>query len=1026
AASPCQTQELRELDEQRLWELLEEHRYRIVRSTFPNRLTPYLRQAKVLDQLDEEEILHSPQFTNRAMKVGHMLDLLKSRGKNGALAFLESLKFHNPDTYTLITGLEASTDLHRFSGLLESSRLTECLARAVSSLQEELAQEKRQRVALAQHCGQLKESVTRLEAQNQSLAGLQADYDRMKREASTHFHEGLKLKDELYNLSMRYSNALKEKDLAITRCQALQEELYLARQELQRARAELGCEEERTRSGAEHPRAGELLTLGEEKEKLRSPMELETFSLAEKDILEQHLDEALEDKQQLLERIHSLRERAAAAEQQHKQVGRGGRRRAQPRGGVRVATPGSPQCCDERERALMECRKARLDGEICREKICSLQAQVAELQKERDQAYGARDAAQLEISQNLLEKDALRRKVFELTDEVCELRQQVRGAAGAPAEAGAQTRRRKQRLVRMHALCPGDESRRSAAEVHCDSPLGSSGAIWARRRAATRRRAASRAAPSCPAQAPWRASPPGGNCASPAAASPAGDPHTAPVLAHEKRSRAEPEATELPRGPSASCRHCSRTRAASRSLAMRRRPARRILSRVTTVAFEGTALLEQISVIGGNESGIYIHTVTPGSAADEMSLSPGNQILVVDYDVLDSGFKAVLEDVTLEEALWVLRRVNGFCCLSVRPNMEGYNKLVSDLQNQVVTSGDSFYVRANVAMEGQGRGQLPVLCNDILHVTDTVSEGGSRWRACRVDPYSATDTDAGTIPNYGQWQQKLVRVVSTGMQQLSPLWRSPPSGAGTPGDTQGVCGGRGAALCTVPASRADPIPVAPGLGPCHRGLTGVSSRLGGCAGSSSSQGGGCLTLMPYTLVQPRQPRRPRPVLLVPALLGQLLADRLCMDKGFEKCPSGRWALGSRTRRLPWPQRCSSQAASGHTICWWLHVGVHGLLDMGLECVQPLHSMDTYPILLLLPVTEKGARKLRKALQRHGATEEQLVVDARVEWAQLERLPCLYGTVPPAAWSDLDSLAGCVRAAVADEQSRTVWTAQEPC
>uniref|UniRef100_A0A8C6ZGH3 Caspase recruitment domain family member 14 n=1 Tax=Nothoprocta perdicaria TaxID=30464 RepID=A0A8C6ZGH3_NOTPE len=309
---------LRELDEQRLWELLEEHRYRIVRSTFPNRLTPYLRQAKVLDQLDEEEILHSPQFTNRAMKVGHMLDLLKSRGKNGALAFLESLKFHNPDTYTLITGLEASTDLHRFSGLLESSRLTECLARAVSSLQEELAQEKRQCVALARHCGQLKESVTQLEAQNGSLAGVQADYDRMKREASTHFHEGLKLKDELYNLSMRYSNALKEKDLAITRCQALQEELYLARQELQRARAERGCEEERARSGAEHPRAGELLTLGEEKEKLRSPMELETFSL---DILEQHLDEALEDKQQLLERIHSLRERAAAAEQQHKQVG---------------------------------------------------------------------------------------------------------------------------------------------------------------------------------------------------------------------------------------------------------------------------------------------------------------------------------------------------------------------------------------------------------------------------------------------------------------------------------------------------------------------------------------------------------------------------------------------------------------------------------------------------------------------------------------------------------------------------------
>ncbi|XP_025892630.1 caspase recruitment domain-containing protein 14 [Nothoprocta perdicaria] len=961
ATSPCQAQELRELDEQRLWELLEEHRYRIVRSTFPNRLTPYLRQAKVLDQLDEEEILHSPQFTNRAMKVGHMLDLLKSRGKNGALAFLESLKFHNPDTYTLITGLEASTDLHRFSGLLESSRLTECLARAVSSLQEELAQEKRQCVALARHCGQLKESVTQLEAQNGSLAGVQADYDRMKREASTHFHEGLKLKDELYNLSMRYSNALKEKDLAITRCQALQEELYLARQELQRARAERGCEEERARSGAEHPRAGELLTLGEEKEKLRSPMELETFSLAEKDILEQHLDEALEDKQQLLERIHSLRERAAAAEQQHK------------------------QCCDERERALMECRKARLDGEICREKICSLQAQVAELQKERDQAYSARDAAQLEISQNLLEKDSLRRKVFELTDEVCELRQQVRGAAGAPAEAGAQARRRKQRLVRMHALCPGDESRRSAAELWCD--LGT-------KQSRDSVESGHSGSPIPPGTSSLESLPSRSSSSQSFLEADGG-------LGSEEVEEAALESATCDKDGSAALGSAP---SAPDSLAMRRRAARRILSRVTTVAFEGTALLEQISVIGGNETGIYIHTVTPGSAADEMSLSPGNQILVVDYDILDSGFKAVLEDVTLEEALWVLRRVNGFCCLSVRPNMEGYNKLVSDLQNKVVTSGDSFYVRANVAMEGQGWGQLPVLCNDILHVTDTVSEGGSRWRACRVDPYSATDTDAGTIPNYGQAQQlllariedmvqlgtagkpfgeqqKLVRVVSTEMQQLSPLWRSLPSGAGTPGDTQG---------------------------------------------SSSSQGGGCLTLMPYTLVQPRQPRHPRPVLLVPALLGQLLADRLCMDKGFEKCPSELQGEAGRAA-LPGPDALRSRCA---LTCRLLHAlaekGVHGLLDMGLECVQPLHSMDTYPILLLLPVTEKGARKLRKALQRHGATEEQLVAGARAERARLERLPCLYGTVPPAAWSDLDSLAGCVRAAVADEQSRTVWTAQESC
>ncbi|KAK2112264.1 Caspase recruitment domain-containing protein 14 [Saguinus oedipus] len=64
------------------------------------------------------------------------------------------------------------------------------------------------------------------------------------------------------------------------------------------------------------------------------------------------------------------------------------------------------------------------------------------------------------------------------------------------------------------------------------------------------------------------------------------------------------------------------------SMLMRRRLARRILSQVTVLAFQGDALLEQISVIGGNFTGIFIHRVTPGSAADQMALRPGTQIVM--------------------------------------------------------------------------------------------------------------------------------------------------------------------------------------------------------------------------------------------------------------------------------------------------------------------------------------------------------------------------------------------------------------
>ncbi|PNJ88381.1 CARD14 isoform 5 [Pongo abelii] len=327
------------LDEETLWEMMENHRHRIVRCVCPSRLTPYLRQAKVLCQLDEEEVLHSPRLTNSAMRAGHLLDLLKTRGKNGAIAFLESLKFHNPDVYNLVTGLQPDVDFSNFSGLMETSKLTECLAGAIGSLQEELTQEKGQKEVLLRRCQQLQERLGLAETRAEGLHQLEADHSRMKREVSAHFHEVLRLKDEMLSLSLHYSNALQEKELATSRCRSLQEELYLLKQELQRANMVSSCElelQERSLRTASDQESGdeELNRLKEENEKLRSL----TFSLVEKDILEQKLDEARGSRQELVERIHSLRERAVAAEKQREQGE--GERAAGP--GVRAAEGARP------------------------------------------------------------------------------------------------------------------------------------------------------------------------------------------------------------------------------------------------------------------------------------------------------------------------------------------------------------------------------------------------------------------------------------------------------------------------------------------------------------------------------------------------------------------------------------------------------------------------------------------------------------------------------------------------------------
>ncbi|XP_077022279.1 caspase recruitment domain-containing protein 14 [Tamandua tetradactyla] len=997
-AELCRTDSaLTALDEETLWEMMDGHRHEVVRRVVPSRLTPYLRQAKVLGQLDEEEVLHSARFTNNAMRVGHLLDLLKTRGKDGAVAFLESLKFHNPDLYTLVTGLQPAVDFSNFSGLMETSKLTECLAGAIGSLQEELSQEKGQKEALLQRCRQLHAQLGQAEARVQGLSELEADHGRMKREVSAHFHEVLKLKDEMLGLSLRYSSVLEEKELATTRCRGLQEELYLLKQELQRVQMTSCCEREfheRSQRLASDPEPGgeELNRLKEENEKLRSL----TFSLAEKDILEQTLDEARESKQELVDRLHSLRERAVAAERQRKQYWK------------------------EKEETLLQFQKTKMDCEIYKEKMSTLQSQVAQLQKERDQAYSARDGAQVEISQSLTEKDSLRRKVFELTDEVCELRKQLcKLRADSPSgEAGAREpcTREKQRLVRMFAICPRDD---------CDSPDGgllSSPEAWSDLSAASSRepmdsfRSSSPLPPSQQSlykraaedlrEDPWTLSCPGVLEAelgtSPGAKANATD------LGYEIIDKSGLPETE---GSSQPCLGDSWT--SESSFPVRRRPARRALGQVAVLAFQGHRLLEQISVIGGNLTGIFIHRVTPGSVADEMALRPGTQVLRVDCEGAEPLLKVGLEDATLEQAVGLLGWVDGFCCLSVKVNLEGYKKLVQDLEARVATSGDSFYIRANLALEAREEGALAVPCNAILHVTDTMFRGRGCWHAHRVSPYAMKDTDHGTIPNFLQAQKLLVTLIEDMTQQRAT--------------TRKPSGGPQKLVRIVSTDKAKASPLCSAFYRGHLDPSRLEAPAAACFWAES-----CLTLEPYTLVTPHRPTQPRPVLFVPSAVGRILSEKLCLLRGFEKCRAEHL---SQEEYDAWSQRgdiVQEREAPGGR-CWVTRQAVeslvkrntHALLDIRLDGVWALHRMEIFPIIVHVIVNEKAAKKLKKALQRLGMSEEQLLEAARQEAAELDKAPCLHSSLAADGWSDLESLLSSARLAIADEQKKIVWTEQRP-
>ncbi|XP_078230978.1 caspase recruitment domain-containing protein 14 isoform X6 [Callithrix jacchus] len=949
------------LDEETLWEMMESHRHRIVRCVCPSRLTPYLRQAKVLCQLDEEEVLHSPQLTNSAMRAGHLLDLLKTRGKNGAIAFLESLKFHNPDVYTLVTGLQPAVDFSNFSGLMETSKLTECLAGAIGSLQEELNQEKGQKEALLRQCQQLQERLGLAETRAEDLHQLEADHSRMKREVSAHFHEVLRLKDEMLSLSLHYSNALQEKELAASRCRSLQEELYLLKQELQRVNMVSSCElelQERSLRMASDLESGdkELNRLKEENEKLRSL----TFSLY----------------------------------------------------------------WEEKEQTLLQFQKSKMTCQLYREKVNALQTQVSGLQKERDQAYSSRDSAQREISQSLVEKDALRRQVFELTAQVCELRTQLHQLQAEPPGAHkqeARTRepctREKQRLVRRHAIGPRDDS-------HCSLTSSLESQLWSDLSATSSRelvdsfRSRSPVPPSQQSlykrlaedfgEEPWSFScleiPEVGLGAPPGTK--AGDTD----LDYEVLDGADLPQLESSLQPfSAGSLDVSES-----SMLMRRRLARRILSQVTVLAFQGDALLEQISIIGGNFTGIFIHRVTPGSAADQMALRPGTQIVMVDHEASEPLFKAVLEDTTLEQAVGLLGRVDGFCCLSVKVNMDGYKKLLQDLEAKAVTSGDSFYIRVNLAMEGRAKGELQVHCNEVLHVTDTMFQGHSCWHAHRVNPYTMKDAAGhGTIPNYSRAQQQLIALIQDMTQQCT-VTRKPSSG----GPQKLV------RIVSMDKAKASPLCLSFDRGKSDSSRMEDSST---CFWAES-----CFTLVPYTLVCPHRPAGPRPVLFVPRVVGKILSEKLCLLQGFKKCLA---EYLSQEEYEAWSQRGDivqeGEVSGGR--CWvtrhavesLMEKNIHALLDIQLDSVCALHRMDIFPIIIHVSVNEKMAKKLKKGLQRLGTSEEQLLEAARQEEGDLDRAPCLYSTLAPDSWSDVDGLLSCVRQAIADEQKKVVWAEQSP-
>ncbi|XP_037546019.1 caspase recruitment domain-containing protein 14 [Nematolebias whitei] len=977
----------KEMNEEALWELINDNRHRISLGVRPCILIPYLRQVRVLTELDEDEILSCHNLTNRCMRTSYMLDLLRTQGRNGAIALLEGLMIHYPTLYSQVTGRKPSTEPSRFSGLIKYSELTEYLIRAVTGMQKELQEARGEATRMGTRCKSLESEVGQLVEREQKSRQLQSESEQLQRLLSSLQREVTKLKDEKCDLYIRYTAVIEEKSAMSGRLHDLNLQVYQLQTELQSVHTENEIQKQhslRCRSAPESPQ------LQEEVRKLRSQLEkAEKLDPARQDILAQDLAEAINSQVELAEQLRCCREE--------------NEKLLRDKQGL----------LEQKEKLSLQVQQLSLDVKMHQQKTTVVLNQMRELQAERDQAYLSRDEAQAIIARILAEKDTLRSQLVELQETVFTLqaKRSYEVQQQSPDEKKVSWQRLsssceeeppppRRRLCRMDAVNP--ESMSSFTSENEDP-----GASSVRSRNAQppspeslRRREEILNSDSCLETAETD--------------SLLDDfvflPDGQQTLSLEWSEDQKPPELSSSGGSDS----MSLTRTSAPPFLVRSRPkAIRVNGRVLSISFQGDALLSQLTVVGGNKTGVFVHQVTAGSAAHKVGINPGSQIVEVKYEQKEKALKMVLEDSTSEEAAWALGQVTGLCHLSLRPRQDDYEALLQQLQTNTTSSGDSFYIRVNTSLAAGTGGTLAVSCNDILHVTNTrPTDAEDLWYASQVHPCQLLDLQSGTVPNYYRAQRLLIRTIEDLNFQIKKYKK----------DGQVVPRGQQKAVRVVSTWRQ-------GRNPLWVSVEKESTTSSVSGSPSSSKC--CVTLMPYTLVTPHFPPVCRPVLLLPTILGRVLDKKLASWQGFELCEPETLSSSEHAARL---QRSEilEECEQAENCCYSLQnvekvmkKGIHCVLPLGLDCVRRLQRFEIFPIIIFVSQSARSARKLRSKLQRDSRSEEQLLACSRREEPLLDKLPCLYRSVAPDSWCDQTSLLTSLRTVIWEEQRKIVWVESDP-
>uniref|UniRef100_A0A667Y4J2 Caspase recruitment domain family member 11 n=1 Tax=Myripristis murdjan TaxID=586833 RepID=A0A667Y4J2_9TELE len=1035
-------------DDEAMWEKVECKRYELSRSISPAKLTPYLRQCKVLDEQDEDEILNSMLLVSKVNRTGRLLDILHTKGERGYVAFLESLEFYYPDLYKLVTGNEPTRCFSTIVVEEGHEGLTQFLMNEVMKLQQQAKAKTLQQAELNMKNCTLEDEHKKLRLANQELQAFQQRYNKMREERNSYSDELLRVKDENYKLALRYATLSEEKNMAVMRSRDLQLEIDQLKHRLNKVEEE--CKMERRQSLKlkndieNRPKKEQIFELERENEMLKiklqelqsiiQPGPLPASDKAILDILEHDRQEALEDRQDLVNRLYNLHEEVRQAEELRDKY------------------------LEEKEDLELKCSTLQKDCEMYRNRMNTITNQLEEVEKERDQAFRARDDAQHHFSQSLVDKDKYRKQIRELEERSDELHIEIVRKEAKLVTLESRLRRVSKDVALDQSLprdlpptiiSQGEEFKPVQGQSECSSDESPEEKFFPEEPRLRRRPNLKAAGVSSHAQHVY-------NCAIHK-----DEVQRGPPSVHSSSSSHQSEGMDS--------YDLEQVNNIFRKLSLERpfRPSLSSFTRVSStlkpvqeLSLQGENLLRDVTLVGGNDSGIFVSSVQSGSNAEKAGLREGHHLLLVEGSIRGERQSISLDTSTQEEAHWTLQHCTGPLQLHYRANYDSYHRLQNDMADGKVASGDSFYIRVNLNISGHSDScSLSLLCDEVVHVLDTRHQGRCEWLCARVDPFTGSDlADCGTIPSYSRAQQlllvKIQKLVCRGGKEESDSLRNirnslQPEEAGHSPDPKASPRLSRASIFITQilqfVSRVDNkykrMNSSERVRIINSGNSTLDYWLQACSpplfslyaaepDGDLSRG---LNLIPYSPVTLQRTQRRRPVLFTPTALAKTIIQKILNMGGamdFNICKPDiltKEEFHLKQNVEPFIHYREKQATfeciTRENIEAVAAKGKHCLLEAELSCIKDLLRREIYPIIIYIKICEKNVKRLRK-LPMRVESEEEFVKLCRAKEKELEGVPCLYASIEPDAWTGTEDLLKVIKDRILEEQRKTIWVEQD--